>query len=148
MKTLFNYDDRSVLRTRLLTLGPDSARLWGKMNVAQMVTHCARALAVGAGDVTMKQSLFGKLLSPFVRSSILGAKPFSRNSPTDPTLVVADSRALDIERGNLLALMERFAERGDAAANSIHSFFGRLSAAEWGHLMYKHIDHHLQQFGA
>jgi len=27
-------------------------------------------------------------------------------------------------------------------------FFGKLSGKEWGELMYKHIDHHLRQFGA
>ena len=148
MKTLFNQEDRAALRARLQTLKPDSPRRWGKMNVAQMVTHCARALAVGAGDVTTKQSLFGKLLSPFVRSSILGEKPFSRNSPTDPKLIVADPRELTVERQRLFDLMDRFAERGDSVASSTHSFFGRLSATEWGQLMYKHIDHHLQQFGA
>ena len=36
----------------------------------------------------------------------------------------------------------------DAAGKATHSFFGKLSGAEWGELMYKHIDHHLQQFGA
>ena len=34
-----------------------------------------------------------------------------------------------------------------AAARQTHSFFGRLSGDEWGRLMYKHLDHHLRQFG-
>jgi len=25
--------------------------------------------------------------------------------------------------------------------------FGRLSAKQWGVLMYRHVDHHLRQFG-
>jgi Protein of unknown function (DUF1569) len=29
-----------------------------------------------------------------------------------------------------------------------HSFFGRMTADEWAILMYKHLDHHLRQFGA
>jgi hypothetical protein len=38
--------------------------------------------------------------------------------------------------------------RGPAkAAEQTHAFFGKLSGREWGELMYKHIDHHLQQFG-
>ena len=55
------------------------------MNAAQMVTHCARALETGTGDRPMKQKFLGKILMPFFRSSILGEKPFSRNSPTDPS---------------------------------------------------------------
>jgi hypothetical protein len=27
-------------------------------------------------------------------------------------------------------------------------FFGRMSGAEWGVTQYKHLDHHLRQFGA
>jgi len=29
----------------------------------------------------------------------------------------------------------------------VHSFLGRLSGEEWGIMMYKHLDHHLRQFG-
>jgi hypothetical protein len=122
---------------------------WGKMNAAQMVTHCARALETGTGDRPMKQAFLGKILTPFIRKSILGEKPFSKNSPTDPSFVVADERDLAIERQKLLALIDRMVERGPAnASKQTHSFFGKLSGDEWGELMYKHIDHHLQQFGA
>ena len=96
----------------------------------------------------MKQALIGKLLMPFFRNSILGEKPFSRNSPTDPSFVVADEREFAQERARLKELINRFVERGPAAAGQqTHAFFGKLSGAEWGELMYKHIDHHLQQFG-
>jgi len=30
----------------------------------------------------------------------------------------------------------------------IHSFVCKLRSEEWGRLMYKHLDHHLRQFGA
>jgi hypothetical protein len=97
----------------------------------------------------MKQALIGKILMPFFKKSFLGEKPFSRNSPTDPTFIVADEREIDTERDRLLTLIRRFVDRGpDAAGTQTHSFFGKLSGAEWGRLMYKHIDHHLQQFEA
>jgi hypothetical protein len=148
MKTLFDQADREALRIRLQHLDAAAPRQWGKMNAAQMVTHCARALEAATGDNPRKQALIGKLLSPFVRKSVLGEKPFSRNSPTDPTFVVADEREFAAERQHLLELIDRFVSRDEAVASQTHSFFGRLSAAEWGQLMYKHIDHHLQQFGA
>jgi hypothetical protein len=31
---------------------------------------------------------------------------------------------------------------------NVHRFFGRLTGAEWGVTQYKHLDHHLRQFGA
>jgi len=148
MKTLFDQTDRESIRQRLGALQADSPRQWGKMNAAQMVTHCARALETGTGDRPMKQAFLGKIITPFIRSSILGAKPFGRNAPTDPTFVVSDEREFTVERQRLLDLIERLVERGTAsAATQTHAFFGKLSGEEWGQLMYKHIDHHLQQFG-
>jgi len=148
MKTLFDQADRESILQRLGALQAGSERKWGKMNAAQMVTHCARALETGTGDRPMKQKLIGKILMPFFRSSILGEKPFSRNSPTDPSFIVSDDREFTIERQHLIDLIHRLAERGPTeAAKQTHAFFGKLTGEEWGELMYKHIDHHLQQFG-
>jgi hypothetical protein len=149
METLFDEKNRSALLARIAALQPAATRQWGKMNVAQMLCHCARALEVATGDQPKKQSLIGKILSPFVRSSVLGEKPFGKNSPTDPSFVVSDEQDFSAERSRLVALVDRFAARGPEPADAqTHSFFGKLSGDEWGRLMYKHIDHHLRQFGA
>jgi Protein of unknown function (DUF1569) len=148
MKTLFDDGDRNAILARLAALQPDSVRRWGKMNPAQMLCHCSRALETGTGDRPMKQKFLGKLITPFIRSSILGPKPFGKNAPTDPTFVVSGERELNGERTRLVGLIDRLVQRGpDAAAKETHAFFGKLSGEEWGELMYKHIDHHLQQFG-
>ena len=149
MKSLFDPADRESLLERLSALRPDSPRQWGKMTVSQMLCHCAHALEAGTGDRPMKQKLIGKILMPFVRKSILGEKPFSRNSPTDPTFVIRDEREFAAERARLTTLIDRFVQRGPAAAaKETHAFFGAMTGEEWGQLMYKHIDHHLQQFAA
>jgi hypothetical protein len=148
MKSLFDPAHRAALLARIAELQPDAPRQWGTMDAAQMLCHCALALETGTGDRPMKQAFLGKILMPFIRSSILGAKPFSRNSPTDPTFKVAGTRDFAAERARLLQLIERFVERGEAAAGThTHSFFGRMTGREWGELMHKHLDHHLQQFG-
>ena len=149
MKSLFETADREALLARLEALQTGSTHQWGKMNPAQAVAHCAAALETATGHRPLKQVFLGKILTPFIRSSILSDKPFSRNSPTDPTFVVADQRDLDRERERLRGLIQSLVDRGpDEAGKATHSFFGKLSGAEWGCLMYKHIDHHLQQFGA
>jgi hypothetical protein len=148
MKTLFHHEDRESIRRRLGALRPDSARQWGKMNASQMLAHCGHALETGTGDRPMKQKFLGKLLTPFIRSAVLGEKPFGKNSPTDPTFVVTGERDFEAERQRLLTLIDRLVERGPTAAGTqTHAFFGKLTGEEWGQLMYKHIDHHLQQFG-
>ena len=149
MKSLFEPADRDEIVGRIGTLQPASARAWGKMDPAQMLCHCSRALETATGDRPMKQKLLGKILMPFFRSSILGEKPFSKNSPTDPTFVVSDACDFDAEQARLLDLINRFVERGETAAGKeTHAFFGKMTGREWGELMYKHLDHHLRQFGA
>jgi hypothetical protein len=149
MKSLFDAADREAVLSRIAALQPGSERQWGKMNPAQMLCHCAIALEAATGDRPTKQKLIGKILAPFVRSSSLGEKPFGKNGPTDPTFVVSDERDFDAERTRLVGLIDRFAGRGAAeAARMTHAFFGKLSGQEWGELMYKHLDHHLRQFGA
>ena len=149
MPTLFQNHDRDALLARLAQLRPDSPRQWGTMTPAQALRHCALALETATGDRPMKQKFIGKIFAPLVRKSTLGEKPFSRNSPTDPSFRVAEDRDFAADRTRLTELMARFVERGPAEAGKApHAFFGKLSGDEWGVLMYKHIDHHLQQFGA
>lgn len=148
MKSLFEPADREAILARLAALQPESARHWGKMDPAQMLCHCSLALETGTGDRPMKQKFIGKILMPFFRSSILGEKPFDKNSPTDPTFVVSVPRDFNAERTRLVNLIQRFVERGESAAGKeTHAFFGKMTGQEWGELMYKHIDHHLRQFG-
>ena len=148
MQTLFDDHDRKALLDRLAAMHPEASRQWGKMNPAQMLCHCAVALEAVTGDRPMKQALIGKILSPLVRKSALGPKPFGKSSPTDPSFVISDERDFDGERTRLAGLIEKFATRGpESAGKAIHAFFGKLTGEEWGRLMHKHIDHHLRQFG-
>jgi hypothetical protein len=149
MKSLFAPADRQEILDRLERLETGATRQWGKMDPAQMLAHCAIALEVGTGDRLRPHSLIGRVLGRFVKGALLGDKPFSKNSPTDPTFIVGDPRDFGKERARLAALISRFGDAGPGAADGrMHSFFGRLKGDEWGTLMYKHIDHHLTQFGA
>jgi hypothetical protein len=149
MNNLFEAADRQKILERLGRLQEGATRQWGKMDPAQMCAHCVAALEVGAGDVVKQHSFIGKVLGRFVKGSLLGEKPFSKNSPTDPSFVVADPRDFARERARLVEIVRRFGEAGASAAEGrMHSFFGRLKGDEWGVLMHKHLDHHLRQFGA
>lgn len=76
-------------------------------------------------------------------------EPIRRNTPTVAEMRVADERDLGHERRRLCGLIDRFAAAGPAGCTTHpHSFFGPLTPQEWAVLMYKHLDHHLRQFGA
>ena len=148
MKNLFVPFERQQILNRLGKLQPGAARQWGKMDPAQMCAHCTVALEVATGDLVRPQAFIGKVLGRFVKKSLLGEKPFSKNSPTDPRFVVTDSRDFVKEKARLDGIVKRFGEADASAADGrIHSFFGRLKGDEWGVLMHKHLDHHLRQFG-
>lgn len=149
MSNLFDSSDREVIRQRVAQLRATSTRQWGKMEVAQMLAHCAIAFEVPCGDRKMTQVFLGRLLSPLVRGRLLtGEAPMGRNAPTNPEYKVVDDRDFAREHQRLMALMSRFCDAGASACDGVvHPFFGRLSGEQWGTLMYKHMDHHLRQFG-
>jgi hypothetical protein len=120
------------------------------MSAAQAMRHCAIGLEIALGDQRPPRVMIGRLLGPFIKKLALGDDaPMRRNSPTVPGMVVGDERELDAERAHLLGAIDRFVATGPLGCTTHpHSFFGRLNAEEWGVLMYKHLDHHLRQFGA
>lgn len=150
MKHLFEAASVEEVKARLGRLGPGNQRLWGTMSASQAVAHCAAGLEMALGDTLPPRSLMGRVLGRIIKPMAIGnEKPFRRNSPTAPELVVVDERELDTERTRLLGMIDRFASGGPAGCTTHpHTFFGRLTPQEWAVLMYKHLDHHLRQFGA
>jgi hypothetical protein len=150
MKTFFDLTAVAEVKARLQHLRPDSVRQWGKMNAAQAVAHCANGLELALGDRRPPRLLIGRIIGWIIKPLALGNdEPMRRNSPTVPGIEVTDSRDLNAERTRLLALIDRAQAAGPPGVTTHpHSFFGRLTAEEWGVLTYKHLDHHLRQFGA
>lgn len=148
MQSLFDPASRQSVLGRLEQLQPGAPHQWGKMNAAQMLAHCSIAMEMATGEKPRKQKLIGKLLGPFVRSSLLGEKPFGRNSPTDPAFIVTEEKDFEAEKQRLARLVNTFCDSGPEKASAhTHSFLGRLRGEQWGVMMYKHLDHHLRQFG-
>lgn len=148
MNTLLDRDARDAILSRLASLQPGATRLWGTMDSAQMLAHLAIAMECATGERAPEQSLLGKIVTPFIRPLVFGPRPFAKNGPTDPTYVVADARDFETEKARLTRLVARFGERGPLGAEGqVHPFFGTLSAEQWGRLTWKHVDHHLRQFG-
>ena len=148
MKTLFDPETHSELLARLEQLTPTAERQWGKMSPAQMMEHTARAIEMATGDVPMKQHVIGKAIGWIFKGKFLGEQPFSKNSPTGPTMIVADEPDFEDTRARLKTLITDLHTRGPSAVDgNVHGFFGRLTGDEWGITQYKHVDHHLRQFG-
>jgi hypothetical protein len=150
MKNLYDAAQVQEVKQRIASLRPDSARLWGSMNAPQAIAHCSGGLEMALGDRNPPRVFAGRLVGWIVKPLALkDDAPMRRNSPTMPELIVRDDRNLDGERTRLVTLIDRFAAAGPAGCTTHpHSFFGPLTPNEWAILMYKHLDHHLRQFGA
>ena len=148
MKTIFDADTHEELFDRLGKLTPDAERQWGKMSPAQMMEHTARALEMATGQKPMQQAFLGKAIGWIFKNKFLGEEPFPKNSPTGPTLIIKDDPNFEPTRERLKALIADFHGLGIGGTDgNIHGFFGPLTGKQWGETQYKHLDHHLRQFG-
>ena len=150
MKNLFQPASVTEVKQRIASLTAASPRQWGKMNAAQAVAHCTAGVELALGDRKPPRLLIGRLIGGIIKPKALADDAaMRRNSPTIEGLVILDERDLDKERVRLIAIIDRFAAAGPGGCTGHpHSFFGRLTPDEWAVLMYKHLDHHLRQFGA
>ncbi len=148
MKTLFDKTDRDELLERLGRLEQDTERQWGKMSPSQMMEHTARGLEMATGRKPMKQMVVGKLLSWIFRKEFLGEKPFQPDRPTGASMIVRDDPDFEPTRARLSELITELHNLGESATEgTVHGFFGPLTGKQWGETQYKHVDHHLRQFG-
>lgn len=149
MKNLYEPPTVNEVKDRIAQLKAESERQWGKMTSAQAMAHCAAGMGWAVGDTVPPRMFLGRIVGKMVKPMVLkDEQPMRRNSPTSKTLVMADERNLATEKERLLGLIDRFFAVGpEGCTKHAHSFFGRLTPEEWATLMYKHLDHHLRQFG-
>ena len=149
MKTMYDAATLQEILSRVDALDPSAKPAWGKMNASQMLAHCNQTLRVVTGKMNLPRTLIGRILGPMVRSAYVGETPLRKNSPTNPEFVITDTRDFAKEKEFYKALVKEFHEGGEAkCTRHPHSFFGPLTPEEWGRTTYKHLDHHLSQFGA
>jgi len=149
VKTIFDASTRDELLRRVDAIQPGSERRWGKMSASQMLEHTARALEMATGRRQIPQAFVGKVIGWIFKKNFVGEKPFPKNSPTGPDLIVHDDPALEPARERVKTLVRELHTQGERGCDGrVHAFFGPMTGKEWGVTQYKHVDHHLRQFGA
>lgn len=137
---------RSFLQ-RLERLTPASPRLWGEMDVAQMLAHVTKNLELAMGIEPIKQTLMGRIFGGVAKRKLF-REGIPKGIPTDPGRKITDQRNFEQEKALLERTLNRFFELGTTGiTRQPHDFFGRMTAPEWARLQYLHTDHHFRQFG-
>ena len=84
---------------------------------------------------------------PGVKHLVIYWLPFPKGVPTAPELVARTPSDWSAECTALSRHLESFVEMESGFAWPEHPAFGMLTPKAWGTLAYRHIDHHLRQFG-
>jgi hypothetical protein len=148
MQNLFDTAVYDEIIKRMNSLSPGSKALWGKMNVAQMFAHCKEAFKVPLSEKKMPPIFLGKLLGWLMKAKLYNEEPWKKNLPTAPNFIIKDERDFNVEKEALALLINKFHSAGPSGISKYpHPFFGKLNPEQWGKSMYKHLDHHLKQFG-
>jgi hypothetical protein len=149
LPNIFSKEVSEGVIDRINQLSPNSQPLWGKMNVAQMLAHCCVAYEMVYTDKHPKPSFFmGFILKNFVKRMVVSPKPYPKSSKTALAFLVSDEKNFEAEKQRLIDYIRETEVLGSYIFDGKKSLsFGHLSANEWNNMFYKHIDHHLKQFG-
>lgn len=147
--SVFDSQTTANLLKRINKLQPTSQPEWGKMGAAQMLAHCCVAYDITYGKTEVKYNWFmRKMLGWFVKPIVVGEKPYEKNTRTAPVFIIEDERDFAAEKARLTEYIQRVEADGEAFFKGKASpSFGVLTTEEWSNQFWKHLDHHLRQFG-
>lgn len=135
---------------RINTLTPETKPLWGKMTVAQMLAHCNVSYEMAFEDKHPKPNGFMRLVIKLLaKNTVVSEKPYKHNNPTAPAFLITTQKDFEAEKSRLIAYIQKTQQLGEKEFDGRMSHsFGPLSITEWNNMFYKHLDHHLTQFGS
>ena len=147
VKTIFDEPTRAGLINRIHTLSPNSTAQWGKMNVCQMVKHNILFEEMMLGKKQYGRVFIGRIFGKIaLRSMVKDETPMQKNMPTVNGFGVTENLGgIPPETAQWTALVAEYSRTDQPYF--VHPFFGNITRQQAGILVYKHIDHHLRQFG-
>ena len=87
------------------------------------------------------------MLNSFFKKSLYNDKLWRKNLPTARFLKTTEQKDFNIEKNQLISLLEELNTHSNKTEWEPHPAFGYFTAQQWGQMQYKHLDHHLRQFG-
>lgn len=143
--SLYTREVYDTCLRRIDAVTEETGAQWGSMSAAQMLSHCAEVQEVGNGKDLVGTPLIVRLFAKMIRNLVVGDKPYPRSTRTHPQYLQDDERNFELEKLRLIAALDSFVDAGPREGR--HSLFGPMSAEERSWTCYKHLDHHLTQFG-
>jgi len=148
MESIFDPAGNREIIERINKLTPITLSQWGKMTVSQMLEHCQQPIKVPLGMLELKRNWMSILFGKTIKKQMLAQGKLRKDLPTVKEFRIQGEPQFEQAKQELIELIERFAKQGHSAIKvTRHPFFGEMTTEEWDILQWKHLDHHLRQFG-
>lgn len=149
MKQTFTQEGIEELVVRLGKLNSDTPRLWGSMTVSQMLKHCSLLYIYLIKGGSQRPKWYVRLVASIVyKPAMVNEKPYKQGLPTAPNFIIKGDPKFEETRKRLIGyIQEVHGYDKEKMENKVHPLIGKLSMQQWNNVIYKHIDHHLRQFG-
>ncbi len=148
MTSIFDKSSSDSIISRINNLKPDTQPLWGKMTVDQMLLHCKLATDVAFGKQDLKINFAMKILGKLLKKKVFYGGAMKKNTPTAQEFIVTERYDFEKTKKELISNFTRFASEGKSSIQlKSHPFWGKMTSEEWDILLWKHTNHHLEQFG-
>jgi len=148
-RKLDNHSTTELIQ-RFEQLQADASPLWGKMNPTEMLAHCTAAIKMAFGEIPAKLR-FSPLKASIARLLFIEWFPFPKDAPTTPEMhpkkKLKQSESFPEEKQTLINHLNRMNNTPAEFSFGMHPLFREMNRKQWGKLIYKHLDHHLRQFG-
>ncbi|WP_026777531.1 DUF1569 domain-containing protein [Polaribacter sp. Hel_I_88] len=149
MKNIFTKEITAEVISRIENLTSQKQPIWGKMSVSQMLAHCCVTYEMVYTDKHPRPNAFTRfMMKALIKNIVTSDKPYVKNGRTARQFLIVDEKDFVSEKKRLINFITQTQELGEKEfeGKASHSF-GKLTAKEWSTMFYKHLDHHLRQFG-
>jgi hypothetical protein len=146
---IFSKSETDKMIGRINNLSPATQPNWGTMSVAQMLAHCNVSYEMIYENMHKKPNAFMKIiLKTLIKNKVVDETPYKHNSRTAPQFIIKETKDFAIEKQRLIGYINKTQQLGAAYFDNKESHsFGALTKTEWNNMLYKHLNHHLAQFG-
>lgn len=146
--SLHHTEARLSIKTRLLALQPEQQPKWGSLNTAKLMAHLIDSFAMVFSEkdnITPGGVFFATTLGQWliIRSPV----PWPKGVQVPPEFFATDPVDFAADRQRVLAYLDRFAQPPQRFQWAPSPEFGVLTWRQHGYLQYRHVQHHLKQFG-
>ena len=147
LRTVNRPSHRRELFDRLACLDAEQPPLWGRLTAPRMLAHLCDQMRMPFRDQP-SAPIPGPARYPVLRELFLYLLPWPKSKIQGPPEAFhADPAAWSEDLATLNELVVGFVNLSSDRLWPDHPHFGRMNRRAWGVFCYRHLDHHLRQFG-